>query len=129
MNAPNSEEIVAALREVMKALTLAVTGEIDGVVKSAKLAHELKCVNAAIARMAADGEWISVSEEMPDSEATVLVATTGADDPVWLGFHDGECWRYVNAEMIPLRVTHWRELPDPPQLAAAKDLVRRNTKP
>jgi len=53
--------------------------------------------------------WKSVHDEMPDADQTVLVHYPNADEPVWLGFHDGETWRDVNAD--PLTVTHWRDLP------------------
>jgi hypothetical protein len=40
--------------------------------------------------------WKSVTDEMPDADQTVLVHCPDADEPVWLGFHDGECWRDAN---------------------------------
>jgi hypothetical protein len=56
--------------------------------------------------------WISTKAEMPDSDQTVIVHSPGADEPVWLGFHDGETWRDVNTEQI--NVTHWLPLMEPP---------------
>ena len=57
--------------------------------------------------------WISVADQLPDDDMTVLIADTEND--VTLGFHDGEAgWRYCNAERVGDPVTHWAELPDPP---------------
>lgn len=63
--------------------------------------------------------WISVNDELPDTDTTVLVAVADPDsEPVWLGYytHDldpsGE-WRAVEAGS--LKVTHWMHLPQPPQ--------------
>lgn len=61
--------------------------------------------------------WKSVHDEMPDSDQTVLVHAIDADEPVWLGFHDGETWRDVNTVPL-LTVTHWRDLPCPPPATA-----------
>ncbi len=60
-------------------------------------------------------EWKSVAVEMPDTDTTVLVHSTTANEPVWLGFWDSEhqCWREVSAEIVE-NVTHWAHLPEPP---------------
>lgn len=55
--------------------------------------------------------WKAVEDEMPDSDATVLIACE-TDEPVWLGYHDGETWR--TADGAAMNVTHWAELPEPP---------------
>lgn len=57
--------------------------------------------------------WIDVSEKLPDSDVTVVVNTPNSSEPVWLGFHDGECWR--NVEGFPITVTAWAEMPEPIQ--------------
>lgn len=41
--------------------------------------------------------WISVSYRLPDDDCTVLVKTPQCDEPVWLGWHDAEGWRSVDA--------------------------------
>jgi hypothetical protein len=43
---------------------------------------------------------------------TVIVHSPNEDEPVWLGYFDGERWRSVDS--APIRVTHWQPLPDPP---------------
>lgn len=55
--------------------------------------------------------WKAVKDEVPDSDATVLIACD-TDEPVWLGYHDGETWRTVDGAATT--VTHWAELPEPP---------------
>jgi hypothetical protein len=57
--------------------------------------------------------WISVADQLPDDDMTVLVADVEND--VWMGFHDGDSgWRYANATLVGDPVTHWAELPDGP---------------
>jgi len=52
--------------------------------------------------------WRAVDSAMPDSDETVIVFAPVADEPVWLGYHDGYEWRDVSGEKI--EVTHWRPL-------------------
>lgn len=60
--------------------------------------------------------WVSTIEAMPDSDTTVLIHVPRGDDPVWMGFHDGEQWRYVDAMPVGKRVRYWAHLPEPPPL-------------
>lgn len=55
--------------------------------------------------------WISVDEELPDDDITVMVTTKGCDQPVWLAFHDADSWYSV--EGVIIQVTHWTHLPEP----------------
>lgn len=48
----------------------------------------------------------------PDADMTVIVHAPSESEPVWLGYFDGKRWRSV--EGVPIRVTHWTELPEPP---------------
>lgn len=59
--------------------------------------------------------WIS-KEDLPDSEETVLLHCPLGDDPVRVGFHDGEEWCDYNGAPLIGRdaVSHWMPLPDPP---------------
>lgn len=66
--------------------------------------------------------WKAVKDEMPAADETVLIHCPEADEPVWLGFFDGEAWRDVNAE--PLTVTHWAIMPEGPGVEGAAALVR-----
>lgn len=64
--------------------------------------------------MSAPGQvWISVCDEMPDDETTVLVHCLD-DEPVWLGYKVGDEWRTV--EGVLADVTHWMPLPVPPEV-------------
>lgn len=53
--------------------------------------------------------WIEAARELPDADLTVLVRTRGCEEPVWLGFWDGEGWRDIDT--IPIQVVRWCELP------------------
>lgn len=57
--------------------------------------------------------WIPVEESLPDSDLTVMTfSPVGSDEPVWLGYWDGEFW--YSAEGFRIFVTHWMEFPEPP---------------
>jgi hypothetical protein len=56
--------------------------------------------------------WIEEKTQLPDSDLTVLIHHPSNDEPVWLGYHDGETWRDVNAQEV--QVSHWMDLPAPP---------------
>lgn len=63
--------------------------------------------------------WTRVIDGMPDSDTTVLVHVPIADEPVQLGYHDGELWRNVHNESfseILTPVEHWMPLPEPPSV-------------
>lgn len=62
----------------------------------------------------------AASGSMPDSDSTVLVAidvNTPHSEPVWLGYHDGDCWRDIEGQ--PITVTHWAEMLHGPAAAEA----------
>jgi hypothetical protein len=60
--------------------------------------------------------WRRVEDELPESDLTVIIYMPGADNPVDVGFHDGESWcDYLGAELIgPNQVSHWMQLPNTP---------------
>jgi hypothetical protein len=60
--------------------------------------------------------WISTEIGMPDDEQTVLIHVPGADDPVWFGFLDAGEWRYLDGGLCREHVTHWMQLPNPPEV-------------
>lgn len=63
--------------------------------------------------------WTRVTDGMPDADIMVLIAIPDGDDhsePVWLGYTDGELWN--TAEGMPVRVSHWREMPESPGVAS-----------
>jgi len=64
--------------------------------------------------------WRAVAAEVPDADTTVLVCAPGADEPVWLGYYDGEDWYadtgagYGNEDEIAAEVTAWAPIPKGP---------------
>lgn len=56
--------------------------------------------------------WISTAERLPDDGMCVLIVTDDRD--VWTGFLDAGQWRYVSADPVGLKVTHWLDFPEPP---------------
>jgi hypothetical protein len=56
--------------------------------------------------------WNPVSDGLPDSDITVQIACASGDEPVWLGYHDGECWLTVAGDLVT--VSHWTEMLDAP---------------
>jgi len=58
--------------------------------------------------------WIDIKTEIPDDDRMVIIhVSDSADEPVFFGYHDGDEWRDVFAEVR--KVTHWMELPEGPQ--------------
>lgn len=61
--------------------------------------------------------WIDASQDLPDDEATVLIALS--DGEVWTGFRDAGEWRFVSAEPVDqgsgVTVTHWAPIPEAPK--------------
>lgn len=68
-------------------------------------------------------DWISTRTAVPDDDSTVLIHSLESDDPVWLGFKDGNVWRNLWGEA--LTVTHWMPLPNPP--APGRKRARSNS--
>jgi len=61
--------------------------------------------------------WVSVSQSLPDSDQTVIVYCPESNEPIWLGYLDGDTWRDIDAMPIAHQapVTHWMPLPEPPE--------------
>ena len=56
--------------------------------------------------------WRTCTREMPDADLTVMIHHPKSDEPVWMGFYDGECWRSIDGART--HVSHWMPLPDGP---------------
>lgn len=56
--------------------------------------------------------WMPASSP-PDHDIAVLIACADGDEPVWLGYLDGDTWRTVEGHQVT--VTHWADLPAPPK--------------
>jgi hypothetical protein len=62
--------------------------------------------------------WSDVNDELPDDDITVLIAQDDANEPVWLGYRDGDFWRDVSGTAYINKVTHWADLPELPKRKA-----------
>lgn len=51
-------------------------------------------------------EWFN---SVPDADTTVLTQSTTSDEPIWLGYWDGQIWRDI--EGFPRDVIAWAHLP------------------
>ncbi|SNT33381.1 hypothetical protein SAMN06265795_12619 [Noviherbaspirillum humi] len=57
--------------------------------------------------------WHKLPDQLPDVDTTVMIYTPDANEPVWMGWFDGEIWREVgSARVYP---THWAELLEGPK--------------
>lgn len=54
------------------------------------------------------GMWIT--DQLPDSDMTVLMKLSDAEFPIWPGFHDGERWCSADALTVVGPVLGWMEL-------------------
>jgi hypothetical protein len=46
--------------------------------------------------------------DKPDSNTTVLLFDPATSEPVWLGYLDGDTWRFVDG--MPAAPTRWAEI-------------------
>ena len=133
MNPPVAE-IIQVVRDWIQNLT--ESEAVGGIISSPEINREIACLNTVIALLEpspvrvspcpsvpVNSGWKNVADEMPDSDLTVLIACTSGNELVWLGYHDGVCWRYADGYRAS-NVFHWRPLPEPPpfptQAAAAR---------
>lgn len=59
-------------------------------------------------------DWHEASD-LPDADTTVLVHCLAGDEPVWVGYFDGETWRSTDGDDLEDSVVlHWAHLPEPP---------------
>lgn len=59
-------------------------------------------------------EWIDVNVELPDADLTVLIFSAPDDEPVWLGYFDGDRWCGIHGGELFHQPTHWMLMPEPP---------------
>ncbi len=119
MSTPRERQLEEVLRELIATIDLA-TDCMDGRVDRTMLDLYIENAEAlldgvpvlGVEGVLGDfvGQWIDADRALPDSDTTVLISTPDSSEPVWLGFHDGECWR--NVEGFPIAVTGWAEMPD-----------------
>ena len=58
--------------------------------------------------------WTRCEDDLPDADQTVMIYDPDEDEPVWVGYLDGETWR--TAEGNRAAVTHWMPMPKGPIL-------------
>jgi hypothetical protein len=58
-------------------------------------------------------DWKDAATHTPDADTTVLIHCPAEDEPVWMGYFDGEEWRSV--EGVPVEVTDWADMPEGPK--------------
>lgn len=81
----------------------------------------MHCVCAECADKLASGQWVSVEDRLPDSQADVLVVAFWHERwQTMIGWHSdiGKKWRVItpHGEREPGGVTHWMPLPEPPEV-------------
>lgn len=54
-----------------------------------------------------------MSDQLQDDGRTVLIVCPQNSEPVWIGYHDEGRWLAVDGLEVEV-VTHWQDLPDPP---------------
>jgi hypothetical protein len=60
--------------------------------------------------------WIPVSEQLPDSDTTVMTFAPDSNEPIWPAYHDGNQWvDFVGSPINDGIITHWMEFPEPPE--------------
>lgn len=60
-------------------------------------------------------KWIDVLDSLPDADRTVLITTIDDDEPVWIGWLDGDSWRDTLGGKV--KVSAWAEFPPPARSA------------
>jgi hypothetical protein len=59
--------------------------------------------------------WTDANIQLPDDNTTVLIFAPGADEPVWMGYHEYKNWYYAEGDALkPGAVTHWATFPNGP---------------
>jgi hypothetical protein len=61
--------------------------------------------------------WHSADQVLPPAGVLVLFFTPfDGVRPIWIGLHDGECWRSGSGLRCQFAVTHWMPLPTAPNI-------------
>jgi len=61
-------------------------------------------------------EWISINEKLPILGEFILFCGNGPEPlPTQYGFYSGEEFGFVTGISVFKNVTHWMDLPEPPE--------------
>jgi hypothetical protein len=53
------------------------------------------------------------TNQLPDDEITVLINIQDHDEPVWMGYHEDNCWYLVDGTALKAdAVVEWAYLPE-----------------
>jgi hypothetical protein len=56
--------------------------------------------------------WHHLPEcKLPDPDITVLICLKDADEPSWMGWHDGTEWRQIDGSTVAGTVIKWADMP------------------
>jgi hypothetical protein len=53
--------------------------------------------------------WKEAAADLPDADLTVIVRLRNNEEPVWLGYFDGDQWCDLDGQ--PVEVVRWAEMP------------------
>lgn len=76
-------------------------------------------------------DWIPVNDKLPAPLVNVLIVTQSLEGPVVdLGYRTSKgTWYQVDTEILPVTVTHWQHLPEPPKEGVAYSDLGRGISP
>lgn len=63
-------------------------------------------------------KWISVKDELPVDDQTVLITHTKIDKMIHTAYYEEETDSFFSLNSfhaLPIEITHWMELPKPPK--------------
>jgi hypothetical protein len=60
-------------------------------------------------------EWTNCSDQLPDTDTTVMTFEPDSVEPIWPGYWDGEEWMDIITN-TPIHPTHWMDFPEPPEV-------------
>lgn len=86
------------------------TSRVDGKIKS----DSFTCPDCSAKANVVRAGW-KRTNILPDSDITVMVFHPDWDEPIWVGYHDGEEWLWVDGATCDPQPTHWMDFPEPPQ--------------
>lgn len=111
------ERLIKENQSLQKQLAEAQKDAQNAMTVAAGHANECGSLRAELAKNKAAREWISVEDSLPQDKHNVLVRHDGGHEfghitSIAHRFYGG--WFPPYREDVIIKVTHWRELPEPP---------------